>query len=466
MKVEKRDAGPAKRILTAMITDSSVCGRIAAHWADGGLFRGKWENLVGGWCVRHYRHYEKSPGREIETAFGRWAEDAKDPDTVKLVENFLGALSAEYEQRSPENADYVVDLAAQHFNRNKMRKSAEAVLADLEQGDDARARERFNQHTHIELGVGAGIDVVNDRGAMREAFKAAQNDFFQYNEGLKYFFDGTLCPDSLIGFQASMKRGKTFWQIDLAWRAMLAKLRVAFFEIGDMSQNQIMRRFGSRAAFRPIRATPKHRPVLYPTFLEIDSHGKKCAVTHKRGYFRKPLDWRTAWKACKKITGDLESRETFLRLSCHPTKSVSVPDIVSILESWERARWVPQIIVIDYADLLAPINAREPLHQIEENWAAMRALSMQRHCLVVTATQAKATALRAETMNESHFSGNQLKYAHCNGMVGLAMTVAEKKLGITRVNWLARREGEFDTEREAHVAGALAIAQPAIKSIF
>jgi replicative DNA helicase len=153
-------------------------------------------------------------------------------------------------------------------------------------------------------------------------------------------------------------------------------------------------------------------------------------------------------------------------LSVHPSASVNVPKIEAILNGWERAGWVPDIIIIDYADLLAPITAREQLHQIDETWAALRGLSQSRHCLVVTATQASAQSFRAETINETHFSGNKLKLAHVTGMVGISATPAERSIGISRLNWIVRREGEFDTDRVCHCAGCLAIANPAIKSIF
>ena len=50
------------------------------------------------------------------------------------------------------------------------------------------------------------------------------------------------------------KRGKTFWLIDMAWRGMLQRKKVAFFATGDMSQRQMMRRFIARAAKRPFKA--------------------------------------------------------------------------------------------------------------------------------------------------------------------------------------------------------------------
>lgn len=466
MKTEKIDAGPSRRILTAMATNDAVAGRVAAQWQSGGLFAGKWENLVGGWIVKYSKKYGRAPGREIESIFARWAADSPDAATVELVESFLSVLSNEYESAAPDSTDYIVDIAAAHFNRVRMLNLADAIRGDVAEGADERAVERLTKWNRVELGVGAGVDVLRDRDALAAALADADEDLIVYDEGLKYFFEGMLTRDAFVGLMAPMKRGKTFWQIDIAWRAMRQKRRVAFFEIGDMSQNQIMRRFAARAARRPLKPTRADRPLLYPTYIETDSHGKKATVTHKKIEYPEPLDYRTARDALKRVAGEIGERDTKLRLSVHPTQSINVPGIANVLDGWERGGWVPDVVVIDYADLLAPISQREPLHAIDETWGALRGLSQSRHILVVTATQANAQSFRAETLNETHFAGNKLKMAHVTGMIGISATSAEKSVGLSRVNWIVRREGEFDTDKVCHCAGCLAICAPAVKSIF
>jgi hypothetical protein len=466
MRIDKADPGPAKRILTAMVTSDAVAGRIAAHWVSEGLFAGKWENIVGGWACKYFKKYGRAIGKEIQSRFAVWAVDAKDNSTVELVESFLGGLSDEYERNGDDNPDHIVDLAATYFNRQKMVRLTDLIRSDIADGADVRAAERLQKFSRIELGVGAGIDVIQDDEALKAAFADAGEDLVTYDEGLKYFFRGVLTRDALVAFQASEKKGKSFWLQDLAWRAMLQKRRVAYFECGDNSQNQIMRRFAVRAAARPLRRTRKADPLLYPTYLEREPNSRKCSVTHRRGHFRDPLDYDRAKIAMDKLSGGVGDGTPYLRLSCHPTATIGVPGIVGVLEAWDRLGWTPDIICIDYADLLAPISQQDRIHQIEETWAALRALSQSRHCLVVTATQANAAALRAETIDATHFSGNKKKMAYVTAFIGISQTGAEKRMGVCRLNYFQRREGDFDTEKCCYVAGCLAIANPAIKSIF
>jgi len=460
---ERRDSADEKRILSAMIVDASVLGRLSPHWQPN-LFRSKWSNLIGGWCVRYFKKHEKAPGKLIESLFERWEAQGKDESAAKLIESFLTSLSDDYESKGEAPAEYIVDLASAYFNRVKMVRHAEQIIADIEAGDDAKAMARYTNPGKIELGVGAGIDVLRDKEAIKAAFADEAEQLVEYPDALKEFFQDALIRDGFIAFVGTEKRGKSFAIQDLAWRAMEQGRRVAYFQIGDLSQNQMMKRFMVRAAKRPAKRTTPSRPVRYPKTLDLLPKRKYAECSFIERHFKNDLDWKQAWKACKKVIG--ESTETLLQLSCHTMNSVSITGIEAILESWERKGFNCDICVIDYADLLLPHTQGEPYYQINETWKQMRALSQARHILVVTATQANAAALTAETLGPQHFSGNKLKMAHVTGMVGLSQVPKEKLMQVQRWNWLVLRESDFNTTLPVHVAGCLAIANPAVRSIF
>jgi hypothetical protein len=86
--------------------------------------------------------------------------------------------------------------------------------------------------------------------------------------------------------------------------------------------------------------------------------------------------------------------------------------------------------------------------------------------LVVTATQADAQSYVASTLGKSNFSEDKRKLAHATAIAGINQTDDEKQFQIQRLNWIVLREQEFHTFKCLHVAGCLAIAQPAIKSCW
>jgi hypothetical protein len=125
------------------------------------------------------------------------------------------------------------------------------------------------------------------------------------------------------------------------------------------------------------------------------------------------------------------------------------------------------VIVIDYADILAnPPGFNESRDATNATWKHLRRLSQERHCLVVTATQADAASYRAETIDASNFSEDKRKLSHVTGMVGINSTPEEKENSMQRLNWVVLRESEFNVTRCVHVASCIDIGNPAVKSIF
>lgn len=464
MKTTTYDASTEKRIVTGMVVDDVVCGRITERWHAGGLFDGRWANLVGGWCVTYYRKYAKAPCGDIEGLFAAWAATCTDENTVKLVDKFLSGLSGEYEEEAAEvNPDYLVDLAGEHFNAVNLTHLTELIKGHIDAGDVNKALEVLGKWGKVEMGVGAGIDVLQDKTAVQAAFEDENEALITYPGDLGRFFGTQLARDEFVAITGATGRGKTWWLMDIAWMGMRQGRRVAFFEVGDMSQNQIMRRFMSRVAGKP------HKP---PYTIEVPveitrSNGEPCAevVTETRT-FDGPLDWVAAWEACQRKTR--RRKKPLLRLSVHPNTSINIDGIVGILGAWEREGWVPDVIVIDYADILAAPAGYTPgdREAINATWKAMRSLSQQRHCLVVTATQADARAYDANTISRSNFSDDRRKNDHVTAMLGINTTELEAEMGVCRLNWTKRREEAYIESHCVHVAGCLAIGRPHIKSTF
>lgn len=469
MRVEKRDGSKERRILIGMIVDTVLLGRIAAKWEKEGLFKSRWANTVAGWCVKFYNRYERAPGKSIQGIFESWAEDRGDRDTVEIIERFLDSLSNEYKQLAKEsNTDYLADLAAEYFNDVRLLKLAELVQADLEEGKRDQALNRVHRFGKIEMGVGAGVNVMTDPNAIQAAFEDNREPLVVYRGALGNFFGDVFARDSFISFMGPEKRGKSFWLADVAWQGMLQRRKVAFFAVGDMSQNQMMRRFMVRAARRPLKATKPGKPIRYPKFIEHVPGELTANVDFEEREFKKSLNWRDAWKAAQDImTNKVKSKESLLRLSCHPSSTLTVHGMLSILQGWERESWVPDLIIIDYADILAPPpGMQDSRDRIDATWSQLRGVSQQYHNCVVTATQSDAASYKQETMDQSNFSNDKRKMAHVTAMIGLNQTPAEKENQTMRLNFVVLREDDFITSKCVYVANCLAIGNPAVLSTF
>ncbi len=456
MKVHKQDGSAIRKILTALIVSKEVLAAALPQWGTN-MLGTRQANLIGNWCVDYFRRYHKAPKADIQDWVDKWAiEHPNEKETSQLMEKVLEGLSNAYERRRKEvNVPYTIDLIAEYCTRTRLKGVFEEGLADIENGEVAKAIERHAKFSKVELGIGAVDDVGDDPTLFTQALTDNRDVLIKYPDGLGYFFGSALERDGLIAFEGPEKRGKTFILLDLAYRAARQGRKVIFFEVGDMSRNQIARRLASRMTKRPM--TP--RTILLPTHLE-PVEGDETLITHTEKVFSKGLTIEQIDKARKRFTG-------LWKTSVHPNNSISVNGIKAILDGLQHQGWVPDVIVIDYVDLLAPpVGIVESRDQINATWKGLRALSQIYHCLVVTATQSNAQSYSAETLSMKHFSEDKRKHAHITGMIGLNATDPEKAKGLLRLNWIALREAEFDINKCCYVAGCLAIANPCVLSTF
>lgn len=476
MDIQKKTRNDERRILIAMIVDPIVLGRISIKWDKRGLFKNKWSNLIGRWCVDHYKTYGKAPMGWIENRYESWAAKNRDETTINLVEKFLKTLSDDYESlRDESNSDYIIDLAGQYFNQVKIERLLQTVQETIDTGDVENAHNEILAYNKIELGVGEGIDALQDEEAIKAAFVDKKEPLIKYPGDLGKFINKALERDAFISFLAPEKRGKSWMLLDVAYRAVQQKRRVAFFECGDMSQSQILRRLMIRVSRRPFGRQRKDLLIKYPEKLIVTPQLKadgstkhSVQVEHKIKRFKKGLNQKIAWKACKKIVEEkLKSSDTLFRLSCHPNSSLSVNKMKEILHNWERQGWVPDVIVIDYADILnMDYHHLEGRDRINETWKQLRGLSQTYHCLLVTATQSDAASYEASTLKQKNFSEDKRKLAHVTGMIGINTTDEEKEQGVVRLNWVVLRESEFNTNDCVFLAQCLKIGNPTVKSSF
>lgn len=458
-KSRKYDGTDTRRVLGGMVMDATVCSRIATQWEDGGLFPESWSNMIAGWVLRYFEKHGVPPKRNIEALFEQWAsKTTSDEKTINEVEKFLEFVNDEFtEQDELPSSDYILDLAGTVFNKTRIRNLTESLTDDLDYNKIPEAQGKIAKHLNVELGIGAVVKPAEDYSIWVSAFDTErQRPLITYPGGLGRFFGDRLGRGKFIAFQGMDKSGKSFWMLDLAYMGVRQKRKVAYFEAGDSDQDEVIQRIGARAARKP------DKPGVYNVPVRVNNKGK---VKHEERDYKTALSSGEGYKAFRKIS---RGKDRF-RLSCYSNSSINVAGIESVLHGWEREGWLADILVIDYADILAPPKGtRETNDQIDETWKHLRRLSQDFKCLLLTATQSSALAYKNENrlMSKKHFSGRKTKLAHVDGMIGINKFEGDKEKGICRLNWIVARKGYFNESRAVVVAGCLDIGCIAIKSAF
>lgn len=465
----KKDA----KILAGMITHPSVLGKIAKVWGEKGLFAAPCSNLIGSWCVTHFRKRGQPPGKHIEDYFEDFCNNNQDRDTADGVERLLRYVSDDYERHAEEvNPEFLIEMANKHFDAIRLEQTLTSAQAALAAGEVAKAQEKVTSYVKIPLDAAEGVDVLQDDTEIQGAFESRSQVVVQYDGALGEFFGCELERENFVAFLAPEKTGKTFWLLDVAWRAMCQRKRVAFFQCGDLSKRQMLRRFYARAARHPYRSSNADMSwpcvVRYPEAIRTIAGKKLAEVEHEERPFDAALDWHKAKAACEQVMyRDIRSKRAFLKLFVYPTKTISVNGIHSVLQTWQLRDWVPDCVCIDYADILADQHTRMDRRDgINATWEDLRKLSEQWKCLVVTATQADADSYEREILDRRNFSEDKRKNAHTTGIIGINVNADEKELGVCRLNWIVKREGEYSSRKCVHVASCLPLANPAVLSTW
>ena len=510
MKQRRIDNEIEHRIITGMIVSDKYIKQIHQIYQPDFLAI-PFAKTVANWCLDFYQQYEKAPGIHIQDIFNSESRRGLAPDQIEMIAAFLEAISHEYEHGNHFNADYLLDQTEARFNSRNLILLAEDVKAFVLRGELIKAEETVLTYKKVSHEIATGINPLIDEDAIFNAFENIDKDILFTFPGELGKMLGPVSREDFVSFMGPEKRGKTWWLLEVAKRANRQKCNVAFFGAGDMSEPQYVRRIhisNSRMNYRDRYCGQHKSPVLDCSHNQHDTCSKaertnqsgcmheirrgaqmvwekfpmedvpdyrpctfclkeypkefKGAVWHEHINIEK-LSWQKAYELGKR-TAD-RSKKT-LKLSCHPNSTLTVRGMESILNIWESAEgFIPDVIVVDYADILAPENTtNDPRHQINDIWKALRALGQKRRAAIITATQADADSYNRKSLNESNFSEDKRKYGHATMFITLNQTPEEKKDMIMRLGQMFVREDEFDITQQTAVLQNLKIGQPYLTS--
>lgn len=458
----------ARAVLTGMIIGDRVCGAVAQKWSEEGLFDSQFMDRVGGWCVDHYRKYNKAPGKQILIYHRRYAAKKSRPDEEsKAVDDLLGSMNEEYIRKEKKHlqSDYLIGLASDLFTAVMIRRKTERARDYADAGKLDKAVAELAQTDKVDMTSEEMTSILEDPEAVRASFEEQSEPLVVYPGAAGHFFKNRLKRRAFVAFEGPEKVGKSFWILDVAWRGMQQGRRVAYFECGDMPREEVVMRIAARACRRAVDPAETEDGV-YQFPVSIEPGESSTEVVHEDRRITQRMTHEEANRAFRKTTTKYGT--DLFKLSCHSTKSLSVEGIHEILKR-QKARygWVPDIVAVDYADIVAPSNGTaDTRDQINHTWAMFRALAMNGNCLVVTATQANRGSYNADVIGMEHTGEDKRKASHVSLFVGINQNDTERDRGVYRLNTPFARSGKHDKRRCLTTAGCLAVANPCILSVY
>lgn len=514
-----------RRIITGLIVSADYHERIQKIW-NLSLLESPELRAVASWCVDYYNKYRKAPDANIQSIFMEQLKTGKlSKADAQYIEELLSDLSDEYGRDASFNSAYLYDQTIRYFKSQEIDRHNREVEALNAAGKPEEAEKLIQSYTPTVLEkTDASIDLsskeVYDR--IDRAFNETGQRVVTFPGALGDMWNEHLIRGGFFTFLAPEKRGKSFMLMEIALRAIRQKSNVAFFVAGDMTEAQVLRRiciYIARRSDKEKYCQERLRAVGDCVYNQLDAcqrqdrncdHGifdvdletfidqihrfvtidvlrrkyeefpdyetcKAYGCNKRRGsvFLEKVKRTRplTAKQAKKEVRKFFKKYKRRFKLITYPAGTLTVPEMRRCLDSWERNDgFVADLVVVDYADLLSADDGKisEFRHRQDHIWKNLRALTQEKHVLLLTATQADAESYKKGRLSLSNFSEDKRKLAHVTAQYGLNQDPngREKKLGILRINEIVVREGEFSSDNEVTVLQDLAICRPFLESFL
>ena len=473
--------------------------------------------LILSWCLDYYRQYKKAPNRDIQEIF-EVKKSELDEDKIDFIADVLEGMSEEYD---PEqfNAEYLWAQTKQYFKHRHLELYVDRIKGYLDTDQLEQAEIHAEKYTPPSIVGLDGIYPFEDRAAVRKAFEHSVQPLFHFPGRLGQLMNEEFVREGFVNFLAPEKRGKSFLLAECGFRAQMEGNNVAFFQAGDMSEAQQIKRQAiwlSKRSYKDKYCKEMLIPVLdciknqtdscdnekncmnsaeppfanqsekqielkkfeeYEAALKTHKEYTPCTACKNSGNFKGTV-WYRVRPEVKPLTAEEAVRYMFkwgkkyrarLKMATYSNESLTTSIIRNQLFLWEhRENFVPSVIIIDYADIMAPDKDCKQLQfreQENKKWQRLRAIAQDYKCLVITASQADAESYaNNRTIGAKNFSEDKRKNAHVTAGFGLNQTDAEKEKGLIRINSYLARDNDFLSSNVVTVLQRLQIGRPVLGS--
>lgn len=485
-----------EKILVGMIVSDSFC-RDISKVINKDSFTVPFISRVIGWCQDYYKTYKQAPGMHLSDIF-EVEKDKIDADDSKAISTLLTRLSNESEDQE-FNEEYLKDRALGHFRKRQITLANEKMtsLVNLGRIDEA---EKIIESYRKTISITSKWINPFDQDIIKNYFmdQSAKKDILFQLPGDLGKFIGPFERNWLVGFLAPTKRGKSFFLMELAIQAAFEKKKVVFVSL-EMSTEQVLKRMYKRLT----SMADETKEYIFPCFDCKKNQENSCSKTMRKNNMRLlnseglkpqyeknlkyeacieckgkrdfvPATWFTTMQKDKMTVAQVSKQAKSnvfpfgknIKVIAYSAFSANISQIRSDIAMLDNVEgFVPDLIVIDYADILAPEDARVTgRDRIDETWKTLKRMASEIHCCVASASQANRQSFDKKNVTQVDASEDIRKISNSDLFLSINQTPIEKRESVTRINKIAAREDDFDQYESVIVLQQLALGQVMLDS--
>jgi len=145
----------------------------------------------------------------------------------------------------------------------------------------------------------------------------------------------------------------------------------------------------------------------------------------------------------EKIYEEIQDIKGKLIIKEYPTRSATIQTIKNHLEKMKLRDFEPNMIIVDYGDLIKPISSRkdEKRHQLETIYEELRGIAQIHRCPVWTASQTNRSGLNAEVITMESISEAFNKCFVADFIFTISRTIKDKGVNGGRIFIAKNRNG-------------------------
>ena len=453
MKREKLNVLNERDLLIGLITSEKFCREICPI-LNSRLLEVEYAKIVSGWIKDFYNNFKKAPHKDIMKIYRSRCEEISDEDLQDNILTFIEKVCKDYDDLKNFNDDYILEQTILYLKGRSLKNLSEDIDSYLTTGDISKAENTITKYKSVEKSSGKAVSLLFNREAVINSF-TQDNEFLFNFPGAYGSIVGDIHREDFISYLAPMKRGKTFALIDAGVVAIQNGLKVLHVS-AEMSENQVLRRYWTALSGQ----LNKDKDDINYSYFEKD--GDKWEIKHKV-ISRKAVSIEEIEKKQKHFRRLFRGGD--IRVLATPAYSWTIERLDAEIDKLvEQEGFVPDVIIVDYADIMAPSEKGDYRNQLDGIWKRLRGMAQKRKAVVFTASQSGRASID-KNVDLKDIAEDIRKLAHITSMVSLNQSPAEKKTGILRLKQLAVREGEQEF-REAVCTQCLTIGRIVTDSHF
>jgi len=386
-----------ENLVQIMLDDRSFCDQIS-EIMDVSFFELKYLRVFVDKVLEYRKKYGTHPSRDTITTILRTELEKENELLQKQVRDFYARISSN--EFSLDGEQHIKDISLDFCKKQKLKEAMIKSVGLIQNSSYDEISKIINDALKLGTDNNHGYDFIVD---FEKRFELkARNPVSTGWELIDNITKGGLGRGELGVVIAPTGAGKSMALVHLGAMALQAGLNVVHYTL-ELQDKVVALRYDSCITGISLTDVKEQKDIV--------------------------------WNGVKDVKGKLIIKE-------YPTKSASTNTIKHHLEKLKRKDFRIDMVIVDYGDLIRPINAqKEKRIEIESIYEELRGLAQVYQCSLWTASQTNRSGLNAEVITMESISEAFNKCFVADFIFTISRTIKDKNMNEGRLFVAKNRNG-------------------------